>query len=93
MHPKTDAMPISNKIRLHRRYFVYDLVYNPSTTKFMDYARKQNVAKIAGGLGMLVRQGALAFTVFTGQLAPLHDMFKAAKHGLGHHVWSHHHRQ
>lgn len=93
MHPKTDATPLSKKIKLHRRHFVYDLVYNPTITKFMSYAKEQNVTKVCGGLGMLVRQGALAFTVFTGHLAPLPVMFKAAKEALGYHVWEHHHRQ
>lgn len=93
MHPHEHDMPVSDKIRLHIRYFVYDLVYNPTETMFMQFARSQNAAKICNGLGMLVRQGALSFSVFTGKQAPLHVMFRAAKEALGHHVWASHHRQ
>ncbi len=51
----------------------YDLVYNPSRTPFMLQAEK-NGAKSANGLGMLLHQGALAFTAWTGLEAPLETM-------------------
>ena len=37
-----------------------------------------------GGLGMLVRQGAAAFNIWTGQDAPIDVMFAAAKEVLAH---------
>lgn len=51
----------------------YDLVYNPSRTPFMLLAER-NGAKTANGLGMLLHQGALAFTAWTGIEAPLETM-------------------
>ncbi|MCL2337263.1 MAG: shikimate dehydrogenase [Firmicutes bacterium] len=51
----------------------YDLVYNPSHTPFMRQA-ESNGAKTANGLGMLLYQGALAFTAWTGLEAPLETM-------------------
>jgi len=52
---------------------VYDLVYNPYTTKLMKRTKNS-----VSGLGMLVRQGALAFTLWTGQEAPVKLMHETA---------------
>jgi len=78
MHPKTDESPLPENIQLHKKLTVYDLVYNPKETKLLQQAKEVG-AKAVSGLGMLVRQGALAFTVFTGKPAPLEIMFEAAK--------------
>lgn len=81
MHPKIGASPISDNIKLHPKLFVYDLVYNPAETKLMKKAKAAG-GKTCGGLGMLVRQGALAFTLWTGEEAPLQVMRKAAEASL-----------
>ncbi|MET0958878.1 MAG: shikimate dehydrogenase, partial [Psychrobacillus psychrotolerans] len=44
---------------------VADIVYNPLVTPFLEEAKKYNVRTI-NGLGMLVHQGALAFSYWTG---------------------------
>ena len=54
----------------------YDLVYNPPRTPFLLQAEK-NRAQTANGLGMLLHQGALAFTAWTGLQAPLKVMRQA----------------
>lgn len=54
----------------------YDLVYNPPRTPFLLLAEK-NGARTANGLGMLLHQGAMAFTAWTGLQAPLEGMRKA----------------
>jgi shikimate dehydrogenase len=59
-----------------------DLVPNPAVTPLMRAARDQG-ARVAGGLGMLVHQGALAFELWTGQPAPLEVMRAAAVQALG----------
>lgn len=46
--------------------FVYDLVYNPTTSKIMHQAGA-NGCGACNGLGMLVHQGVLAFKLWTGQ--------------------------
>lgn len=46
--------------------FVYDLVYNPRQTRLMQQAQQAGCGA-ANGLGMLVHQGADAFTLWTGQ--------------------------
>ena len=45
--------------------FGYDLVYVPQRTAFLSVAKSHGCSGI-GGLGMLVRQGALAFQLWTG---------------------------
>jgi shikimate dehydrogenase len=59
--------------------FVYDTVY-PVDTPLLAAARARGAA-CAGGLGMLVHQGALAFRLWTGEDAPLDVMRTAAERG------------
>lgn len=51
--------------RLKENAIVADIVYNPLVTPFLEEARKYNVRTI-NGLGMLVHQGALAFSYWNG---------------------------
>jgi shikimate dehydrogenase len=60
---------------------VYDLIYSPTVTAFMAQARAADVLAV-GGLGMLVRQGALSFERWTGIAPPLDVMEKAAQEAL-----------
>ncbi len=62
--------------------FVVDLIPNPAVTPLMRAARERG-AQVAGGLGMLVHQGALAFELWTGRRAPLEVMRAAAVEALG----------
>lgn len=61
---------------------VIDLLYLPPVTKLMDHARKAG-AVAWGGLGMLVRQAAASFRIWTGQDPPLGVMSAAAVHAIG----------
>ncbi|HEX2047234.1 MAG TPA: shikimate dehydrogenase [Acidimicrobiales bacterium] len=61
---------------------VLDLVPNPAITPLMRAARQAG-CRTAGGLGMLVHQGALAFEQWTGRPAPLGVMRAAAVRALG----------
>ena len=54
---------------------VYDLVY-PGPTALLRAAEEVG-ARHAGGLGMLVHQGALAFSIWTGRRAPIDVMRRA----------------
>lgn len=76
MHPNDKASPLEKGIKLHKILTVYDLVYNPSETKLLKGAKAAG-AKTCSGLGMLVRQGALALTLWTGKEAPIEVMRKA----------------
>ena len=55
---------------------VYDLVYNPPKTRFIELAEAHGV-KAVNGLGMLVQQAALAFEIWTGAPAPVEIMRRA----------------
>ena len=62
---------------------VIDLIYSPPTTPLIERARAGG-ANGWGGLGMLVRQAAASFAIWTGQQAPLDAMSAAAIRGIGH---------
>jgi shikimate dehydrogenase len=61
---------------------VVDLIPNPAVTPLM-LAAQERGARVAGGLGMLVHQGALAFELWTGHPAPVAVMRAAAMEALG----------
>jgi shikimate dehydrogenase len=82
MHPCTDESPLAKEAGFSPGLVVYDLVYNPAETK-LTRAAKAAGCRAFSGLGMLVRQGALSFTIWTGAEAPLATMFKAAREALG----------
>lgn len=64
---------------LHKDLFVYDLIYNPAQTRLLTAAREKGCV-CANGLGMLLHQGCLAFSLWTGQdvTADLQDVMKKA---------------
>ena len=57
---------------------VCDVIFNPAETLFLK-AASQNGAKTVTGLGMLVQQAALNFTLWTGVDAPVKVMEEALK--------------
>jgi shikimate dehydrogenase len=61
--------------KLHAAQFVYDTVY-PVETPLLREARARGL-RAADGLGMLVHQGALSFSLWTGVAPPL-DVMRAA---------------
>ena len=77
---ETDPCLVKEEM-LHKDLFVYDLIYNPSKTKLLAQAEKKG-AKISNGLGMLLYQGVLAFTHFTGVEPPIEVMEEALKEGV-----------
>jgi shikimate dehydrogenase len=66
---------------LSKTALAYDVVYVPRETPFLSRARAAGLfAK--GGLGMLVRQAALSFRIWTGLAAPEDVMRRAAEIAL-----------
>lgn len=61
---------------------VYDLVYRPAFTPLLAEAA-ENGLRHANGLSMLVWQGALSLTAWTGREAPVDVMYAAANEALG----------
>ncbi len=70
-----------DELSLPSHLTVFDLVYNPRQTKLLGQARRGG-ADVVDGLGMLVRQGALAFEMWTGQEAPVEVMRSAGEGAL-----------
>jgi shikimate dehydrogenase len=80
MSPNTNETPIPARL-LESDLVVFDIVYNPVKTKLLTEAESAG-AKAISGLEMLVRQGALAFEMWTGLTAPLEIMRKATIRAL-----------
>jgi shikimate dehydrogenase len=70
-----DCSPLPAEIlaRFAPDTFVLDMVYNPTETKLLCQAHTLGLRAV-NGLPMLLHQGALAFTLWTGQPAPLEVM-------------------
>lgn len=65
MYPNIDESPIGHSDIFSGGQIVYDVVYNPSKTKFLSYAENKG-CKTINGLGMLFYQGIFAFEIWTG---------------------------
>ncbi len=65
MTPNQTTTPWRSDLPFPTEAIVYDLVYNPRQTRFMQQAEAAGCRAI-NGLGMLVQQGAKAFALWTG---------------------------
>ena len=61
---------------LPKQSLVYDLVYKPRDTALLSKAKELGL-KSAGGISMLLYQGAKSFEIWTGKVAPVDEMRKA----------------
>jgi len=82
MHPHPDASPLPDPTCLHAGMVVLDIVYNPLETLLLRQARQAGAHPV-DGLGMLARQGARAFEIWTGVEPPVEVMRAAALERLG----------
>ena len=76
MTPHTDHSIWPDDLPFPAQSFIYDLVYNPAQTKLMQQAATAN-CQASNGLGMLLHQGAQAFTLWTGHQPDLSIMADA----------------
>ena len=76
-----DATPWNPQVPIPAGITVYDMVYRPEVTRFMQQAIEAGSTAI-GGLGMLVQQGAAAFQLWTGQEPSIDVMTVTAKKAL-----------
>lgn len=81
MSPKTDESPWPDDLPFPQGIAVYDMVYRPARTHLMERADEAG-CRVIGGVGMLVRQGAAAFRLWTGVEPPIDVMMKAVLDGL-----------
>jgi len=73
MHEDASPLPGEVLARFSPDTFVFDMIYNPTETRLLIQARTLGLRAV-NGLSMLLHQGALAFTLWTGQSAPLEVM-------------------
>jgi shikimate dehydrogenase len=76
MVPEINSSPWPDGASFPKCRLAYDLVYNPPRTRFIEQALGAG-DKATNGLGMLVHQAAIAFSLWTGKQAPL-DVMKQA---------------
>lgn len=70
MYPKIQAAPVDSLHNVKAGTVVYDLIYNPITTRFLSMARNRKL-KTINGMSMLVHQGALTLQILTGIMPPV----------------------
>ncbi|MCY9658522.1 shikimate dehydrogenase [Paenibacillus chondroitinus] len=80
MHPNTEELPMQVEL-LKEHHLVSDLIYNPRITRFLREAEAKG-ARIHGGLGMFIYQGAFAFEYWTGKPAPVAAMRQVVEQSL-----------
>ena len=78
MSATTDVELPVNWDNVKKNTIICDLIYNPPMTHFLTSAQGRGHTVI-NGAGMLIEQGALAFELWTGRIAPRNIMFE----GLG----------
>jgi shikimate dehydrogenase len=81
MWPRIDACPWPAELPIPASWIIYDLVYNPETTRLLARAQAAGATTI-GGLEMLIYQGALAFELWTDRQAPVETMRSVARDTL-----------
>jgi shikimate dehydrogenase len=81
MYPKVDDTPWINGIPMLEGVTLYDMVYTPAQTTLMQQAEEAG-GRAIGGLGMLVRQGAEAFKIWTGVEPPIDVMLDTVRSEL-----------
>jgi len=76
MYPNTDDNIVNNEKVFVKDQIVFDLVYNPVKSKFLQDAESQG-AKIINGLMMLVEQAGKSFTLWTNTDFPSEKVYKS----------------
>jgi shikimate dehydrogenase len=80
MHPNVAQLPVSEAIigGIQPQTIVYDLIYTPRPTLFLEKAQRRG-AIVIDGLEMLVQQGAKALETWLSQPVPVDIMREAIR--------------
>lgn len=81
LHPRADRSPWIHGVPFPDGATVYDMIYRPANTALMEQCAARG-GRAIGGLGMLVRQGAIAFELWTGVKPPIDAMMKTLRQAL-----------
>ncbi len=79
--PNQDLKPDIDYDTIREGMVVSDVVFDPVETQFLNAAAERG-ARTFTGIGMLVQQGALNFTLWTGEDAPVDIMYEALEEEL-----------
>jgi shikimate dehydrogenase len=82
LFPHVDQKPEINYDSITAEMVVTDVIFNDPNSLFLQEAARRG-AQTINGLGMLVNQGALNFTLWTGEEAPLEVMTEVLKREFG----------
>nr|WP_204101013.1 shikimate dehydrogenase [Saliniradius amylolyticus] len=72
---------ISSEI-IGQETYVYDMVYGQQQTPFNQWAEQQGAVKVIDGLGMLVEQAALSFSIWRGVMPDTQSVRQALRNNL-----------
>ena len=81
LHPNVNQSPWIFGVPFPDGVTVYDMVYRPANTALMQQCVAHG-GRAIGGLGMLARQGAISFEIWTGVAAPVNVMIDALREAL-----------
>ena len=81
LHPHIARSPWIQGVPFPDGATVYDMVYRPANTALMRQCAAHG-GRAVGGLGMLARQGAAAFELWTGVKPPIEVMMKSLQDAL-----------
>jgi len=66
MQPNVESAPELNYDNIGPQHYLYDLVYNPETTRFMELGSERG-AQVKNGLEMLILQAEKSWEIWNGQ--------------------------
>ena len=81
LHPHVNQSPWRQSLPFPAGVTVYDMVYRPANTALMRQCAAHG-GRAIGGLGMLARQGAIAFELWTGVSPPIDLMQRVLQNAL-----------
>jgi len=81
MYPDTEDTITDIEDSFNEEQIVFDLVYNPTKSKFLKMAEMQG-AKVVGGLKMLISQAAKSFELWTGVEMPVERISESLQNYL-----------
>ncbi len=73
MSPEVDDSATTISKSFKEEQIVFDVIYNPIKTKFLQIAEQQG-AKVLSGIKMFVAQGAKSFELWTGEKMPVNEI-------------------
>lgn len=73
MYPEVDDSVINSEKFFNKDQIVFDLIYNPQETKFLEYAKRAG-ATTKNGLDMLIYQAAKSFELWTSEEFPINEV-------------------